>query len=379
MTVKVVALTGGQAAAEALRQINPGVFASYPITPQTPIVETFAKFVADGKVTTEFISSESEHSSLSIVVGAAASGVRATTATSSQGLALMFEILAVASGLRLPIVMNLATRALSSPLNIHGDHSDAMAVRETGWLQIFSENPQEVYDNNLLAVKVAEDARVRLPAFVCQDGFITSHCVEGVSLLSDSEVSKFVGDYFFPFNLLDIKHPLTIGSLVLPDYYSDFKTEQMKAARQALSVFNEIGKSLTKTTKRTYPACEATELADCEYALVAMGSTAGTARAAVKKLRQFGEKVGLIKVRLFRPFPYEELGQLLHGVTAVGVLDRAPSYGAEAPLAADVKASLYGQSFVPKVKSFTYGLGGKDVQVDSIINNYWELKGGHES
>lgn len=362
------ALTGAQAVVEAMRQINPAVVAAYPITPQTPIIEGFAKLVADGKVATEFIPVESEHSALSAVIGAQAAGVRAMTASSSAGLALMFEILGVASGLRLPIVMPIANRALSSPINIHGDHSDSMGVREQGWLQIYSENPQEVYDNTLIALRLAEHADVQLPVMVCQDGFITSHSVEAVTLLADDVVKRFIGEYQPQVNLLDHDNPTTIGPLALPNSLMEIKELQMQAAQKALEIFPEVTREFAELTGREYRAVEGEGLDGAEIVLVALGSTAGTIRHTIRQLKTQSSKlkVGLLKIRLFRPFPYDDVRNQLKSCRRVIVLDRTPAYGAGAPLFLDVKNALYGVSQPPAIESIIYGLGGRDFGPEDI-------------
>ena len=364
---QVLALTGAQATTEAMRQVNPAVVAAYPITPQTPIIEGFAGMVADGLVATELIRVESEHSALSAVVGAQASGVRAMTASSSAGLALMFEVLGVASGLRLPIVMSIANRALSSPINIHCDHSDTMGVREQGWLQIYSENPQEVYDHTLLALKLAEHPEVQLPIMVCQDGFITSHATERVATLADETVQQFIGPYQPQTNLLDNKKPETLGPLALPNSQMEIKELQMGAANRALGVYPQVAKELETITKRGYPAIEAFNLDKAGVAIVTLGSTAGTVKHTIGK-----SKVGLLKIRLFRPFPYKKVKEALGHYQKVIVLDRTPTYGAGAPLYLDVKSALYGLENPPVVESIIFGLGGRDFgpeDIESLLQN----------
>lgn len=352
-------LTGGQAAAEALRQIQPAVFAAYPITPQTPIIESFAEFVASGKADTEFLAVESEHSALSAVVGAEATGVRAVTATASQGLAYMFEMLPIASGLRLPILMNVCARALSSPINIHCDHSDVMAVRDTGWLQIFTENPQEVYDFNFIGLKLAES--VSLPVMIIQDGFITSHCVEKVEMLADSDVIDFVGKGKIEYSLRQTP-AITIGPLVMPDYQMETKENQAAAFDNALEFYPKIVSEFAKISGRNYGYFEAHEMKEAKAALVALGSSAGTIRHVIKHMRRENQSVGLVKPYLFRPFPYREVNKVINSVPAVGVLDRALSYGAQPPLYSDVLLSLWDESFRPEIASYIYGLGGRDFQ-----------------
>ncbi|MEK9130281.1 MAG: pyruvate ferredoxin oxidoreductase [Patescibacteria group bacterium] len=349
-------LTGAYAAAEAMRQINPGVVSFYPITPQTPIIEKYSQFVAKGLVDSEIIEVESEHSAMSAIVGAQASGVRAMTATSSQGLALMWEILGIASGLRLPIVMPVVNRTLSSPLNIHCDHSDSMGCRDLGWIQIFSENNQEVYENILLAMKVAE--QIKLPVMVMQDGFITSHCVEIVKIFSDKIIQNFLGEYNPAYSLLDTKNPISIGSLISQPYYSEIKFQQIQAMNQVKKKYLQIGKEFSKITKRKHEYFEKYQLDDAEVAIVCMSSTAGTVKATINKMRKKGFKVGLLKPILFRPFPYQEILQALSHLKAVTVLDRSTSLGAHPPLFGEILNSVNHDILVT---SYIFGLGGEDI------------------
>ena len=360
---KNLALTGGEATAEAMRQINPGVVPVYPITPQTPIIENFIKYVADGKVDSEVITCESEHSVMSATIGAASSGVRAMTASSSAGLALMYEMLGVASGMRLPIVMNVASRALSSPINIHCDHSDVMGVREAGWIQIFSETAQEAYDHNLLAVKIAENKKVLLPAMVIQDGFSTSHLMEKIELLPDDEVEEFIGKYDYPYSLLKNDKKITFGALVLPDHFFEVKIDQSEAMAEVESVYDEMAQKLSKITNREYPKIEVFQVEkDTEGVIILLGGSAGTAKAVAESLHKKGHKVGVIKVRLFRPFPYEEMFRALGNVANIAVLDRAFSFGSVPPLCTEIMTTLFRfEESGRKVQSYVYGLGGRDL------------------
>jgi pyruvate ferredoxin oxidoreductase alpha subunit len=374
---KYQALTGNGAAAEAIRQINPDVVAAYPITPQTEIVENFAQFVADGKVSTEFIRVESEHSALSAAVGASAAGARTMTATSSQGLALMHEILFVASGLRLPIVMPVVNRALSAPINIHCDHSDSMAERDSGWIQIYCENAQEVYDNTLIALKLAEDKEILLPAMICQDGFIISHAVANVLTLKDQEARKFIGEYKPENPLLNISNPITIGPLCLTDSYFEVKYQQIEAMSRVFKTFKKINQEFKKLTGRKYNFFEEYKMNGAEKAIIVLGSTAGTAKAAVDELRKKGEKIGLIKLRLFRPFPEKEIIQALKNVQAIAVLDRAVSFGAYGPVFIEIRSAL--QNFKKKkikIFNYIYGLGGRDITVGDIKKVFEDLERG---
>lgn len=366
-------ITGAQAAAEAMRQINPDVVIAYPITPQTPIVEHFAEFVANGLVDTETIPVESEHSAMSAAVGASAAGARAMCATSSQGLALMWEIVAATPGLRLPIVMPLVNRALSAPINIHCDHSDVMGTLTIGWVQIFCENAQEVYEHMLLALRLAEDERVLLPVMVNQDGFITSHAVEPVRIYDDVVVKKFVGERKPKRYLLDVDHPYTVGPLALPDYYFEIKKQQEDAIYAAKSVYLEIGKELSKITERSYPYFEEYKTSDAESIIIAINSTAGTVKDVVDEMRDEGKKVGMIKPILFRPFPYAEMREALKNASSVGVFDRSIAYGAYAPLYSEIRNALYDLQKKPMIQSYVYGLGGRDIFKSEIRTAFNEL------
>ncbi len=380
--LKYQALSGGEAVAEAMRQIDPEVVAIYPITPQTPIAETFAKFVSDGKVSTELIRVESEHSAMSATVGAAAAGVRAMTATSSQGLALMGEILFVASGLRLPIVMPVANRALSAPINIHCDHSDSMALRDSGWIQIYCENAQEAYDNTLIALKVAENKKVRLPIIVAQDGFITSHSVENVLILPDKIVKKFIGKYTPDYPLLNIAHPVTYGALELPNYYFETKRQQIDAMEQAKKTLKKIDRDFFKLTGRRYNYFEEYKTKNAEFIIVVLGSTAGTTKEVVDKLRKKGLKVGVLKVRLFRPFPEKEITRVLGKTKKVAVLDRSVSFGSFGPLFTEIRSALFNlqknPAFQRGIKSSCNGVSGKAGSKKLFIQNYIYGLGGRD-
>jgi pyruvate ferredoxin oxidoreductase alpha subunit len=365
------ALTGAEAAAHAMRQIGPEVVPMYPITPQTPIVETFAKMVSDGQVDTEIIRVESEHSALSAAVGSAATGARTMTASSSAGLALMYEILGVASGLRLPIVMNIANRALSSPINIHCDHSDSMGVRDSGWIQIYSRDAQEVYDNNFLALKLAEKSS--LPAMVMQDGFITSHAVENVSLVMDERIKEYIGDAEPVYSILNTEKPITVGALQLQDYYFETKRQLIEAFKKVDDLFDDMARGLRAYTQRDYRKLETYRTEDAQAIVIVLNSTAKIAEAAVNLLRDDGLKVGLIAPRLFLPFPKKELIKELEGVQKVAVLDRAVSAGTQAPLVKEVKSALYDAKNRPKIQSYIYGLGGRDIFKKDICNVFKDI------
>lgn len=371
---RVKAMTGNQAAAEAMRQIRPEVCAAYPITPSTQVMETFAQFVADGVVDTELIAVESEHSAMSACVGAAVAGGRVMTATSSQGLALMHEVLYVASGLRLPVVMAVATRALSAPINIHGDHSDTMGSRDAGWIQLYAEDVQEVYDSLIQAVRIAEHPQVLLPVMVCFDGFTTSHTIERLELLEDGEVQGFVGKYSPAYPLLDLERPVTYGPFVLPDYYTEIKRQQREAMSHAPKVIQEVGEAFGQQFGRPYGLFEAYHLEDAQVAIVGMGSAGGTARGVVEGLRQEGVRAGLLKLRVFRPFPARELSSALAHLQAVAVLDRADSPGSPGgPLFTDLRAALHDLDVRGAVVSYIYGLGGRDILPEDIHRVYQRL------
>ena len=361
---KVKAITGTGAAAEAMRQINPDVVPAFPITPQTAIMQSFANYVANGIVDTEMIRVESEHSAMSCCVGASAAGSRVMTATASAGLALMWEIVGVASGLRLPIVMEVVNRALSAPINIHCDHSDAMGARDLGWVQIYSESAQEVYENTLLAMRIAE--KVLLPVMVCQDGFITSHGVENVEIFNDNKVKSFIGEHKYPHSLLNFNKPVTHGPLELQDYYFETRSQQIPAMEEAKKEYLKIGAELSKITGKKYPFFDGYKLKDADVAIVALNSTAGTSKTAIDNLRKQGKKVGLLKLRLFRPFPYKEVGEALKHVKKIAVLDRSFSFGANPPVFGEVKNAMYDAKYNGKLHSCVYGLGGRNIFVEDI-------------
>lgn len=361
MSGRIVAVTGNEAVAEALRQINPDVCAAYPITPQTDMMQRFASFANNGKVKTEMILVESEHSAMSACVGASAAGGRVITATSSQGLALMWEILFIASGSRLPIVMPVVNRALSAPLNIHGDHSDAMGARDCGWIQLWSENAQEAYDNAIQAFRIAEHMDIRLPVMICLDGFIISHSIERIEYLDDDVVKNFVGEYKQMNPLLDIEHPISYGPLILPDYYMEFRRAQAEVMTKVSKVVLDVADEFEKISGRKYGLFETYRLEDAEIGLVILNSAAGTSKDVVDEFRNRGIKAGLLKPRLYRPFPYEEIGEALKHLKAVCVLDRADAFGGSyGPLYIDIAASLYPYKEKPILINKIYGLGGRD-------------------
>ena len=370
-------LSGNEATAIAMKQINPDVVAAFPITPSTEIPQYFSTFVSNGEVDTEFVAVESEHSAMSATIGAEAAGARAMTATSANGLSLMWEMIYIASSLRLPIVMALVNRAVSGPLNIHNDHSDAMGVRDAGWIMLFSENNQEAYDNMLMAHRIAEHKDVQLPVMVCQDGFITSHSIENIELENDEEVKKFVGQYKPEHYLLNDKEPIAIGPLDLQAYLFEHKAQQAEAMKNAKKVIKEVAEEFEKWTGRKYEFFEKYKLDDAEIAIVCMNSTAGTTKAVVDELRKKGVKAGLLKLRMFRPFPAEEIAEALQGLKAVAILDKADSLNsAGGALFEDVTSAMYvNKKQVPMV-NYIYGIGGRDtttMQIESVYNDLQEI------
>ena len=368
-------LSGNEASAIAMKQINPDVVAAFPITPSTEIPQYFSTFVSNGKVDTEFIAVESEHSAMSACIGAEAAGARAMTATSSNGLAYMWEMIYIASASRLPIVMPLVNRALSGPLNIHNDHSDAMGIRDSGWIMLFSENNQEAYDNLIMAHRIAEHKDVMLPLAVCQDGFITSHSIENIELIEDDKVKEFVGTYKPEHYLLNSKEPIAVGPMDLQAYLFEHKYQQSQAMKNAKKVILEVAKDFEKMTGRKYELFESYKLEDAEIAIVCMNSTAGTTKVVVDELRQKGIKAGLLKLRVFRPFPAEEIAKALENVKAVAVLDKADSLNAcGGALFTDVTSGLYVNNCKVPTVSYIYGIGGRDTTTKDILSVYKDLQ-----
>ena len=370
-------LSGNEATAIAMRQINPDVVAAFPITPSTEIPQYFSTFVANGDVDTEFVAVESEHSAMSATIGAEAAGARAMTATSANGLSLMWEMIYIASSLRLPIVMALVNRAVSGPLNIHNDHSDAMGVRDAGWIMLFSENNQEAYDNMLMAHRIAEHKDVLLPLMVCQDGFITSHSIENIQLENDEDVKKFVGQYKPEHYLLNRDEPIAVGPLDLQAYLFEHKAQQAEAMKKAKEVIKEVSEEFAEWTGRKYEFFEKYKLDDAEIAIVCMNSTAGTTKTVVDRLREQGIKAGLLKIRMYRPFPAEEIAEVLSHLKAVAVLDKADSLNAAGgALFEDVTSAMYvNKKQVPMV-NYVYGIGGRDTtekQLESVYTDLLEI------
>ena len=370
-------LSGNEAVATAMKQINPDVVAAFPITPSTEIPQYFSTFVNNGLVDTEFVAVESEHSAMSACIGAEAAGSRAMTATSANGLSLMWEMIYIASSLRLPIVMSLVNRAVSGPLNIHNDHSDAMGVRDAGWIMLFSENNQEAYDNILMAHRIAEHKDVLLPLMVCQDGFITSHSIENIELLEDDKVKEFVGTYKPEHYLLNKKEPMAIGPLDLQSFLFEHKYQQAEAMRNAKKVIEEVSVEFEKITGRKYNFFEEYKMDDAEYVVVCMNSTAGTAKYTVDQLREKGVKAGLLKVRMFRPFPAEEIAEALSksSIKSVAVLDKSDSLNAAGgALYEDITSAMYVNKKSVPVVSYVYGIGGRDTTSDQIESVFEDLQ-----
>jgi len=371
---KPIALDGDRAVAEAMRQMNPDVVAAYPITPQTEIVQRFSEFVANGEVDTEFVPVESEHAAMSVCIGASAAGARAQTATAGAGLALMWEMLWVASGTRLPIVMHVVNRSLSAPLNILCDHSDSMGARDAGWVQLYGENVQEAYDNAIQTIRIAEHPDVMLPTLHALDGFIIGHSVERFELLPDEAVRQFIGSYKPQHSLLDIDNPVTYGPSDYHDYFFEHKRQQVAGIEKALEVVPLIGEEYGKLTGRYYGLMEGYHLEDAEFAIVALGSTVGTIRIVVDELREKGIKAGLLKLRCFRPFPAAAVAQALGDKKAIAVLDRSLSFGAQGnQVFLEVCTALFTHNYAPKVVNYVYGLGGRDTVPAQIRQVYQDL------
>ena len=359
-------MSGNEAVATAMRQINPDVMGAFPITPSTEIPEYFSQFMANGQVDTQFVPVESEHSAMSVCIGASAAGARAMTATSSCGLAFMWELLYVAASSRLPLTMAVANRALTGPISIGNDHSDSMGARDSGWLQIYAENNQEVYDNFIQAVLITEAAR--LPIMVCQDGFITSHGVSNIQLIEDEKVKAFVGEYEPEDYLLNDRNPLAVGPYGTAPYYMEVKRKQAQAMMDAEEIIGDVARRFEELTGRSYGFIEEYQMEDAETAVVVIGSSAGTGKAAVDELRERGVRAGLIKLRVFRPFPAKLIAEALSGVKAVAVMDKTDSFsGNGGPLFSETRSALYDRKERPLMVNYIYGLGGRDVTVDHFF------------
>ncbi|MBE6968944.1 MAG: pyruvate ferredoxin oxidoreductase [Ruminococcaceae bacterium] len=359
-------LSGNEAIAVAMKQINPDFMGAFPITPSTEIPQYFSTYVDNGEVDTEFVAVESEHSAMSTCIGAQSAGARAISATSSCGLIYMSEMLYVAASDRLPITLAVSCRALSGPININNDHSDAMSVRDSGWLMLFAETNQEAYDNYLQAMRIGE--AVQLPIMICQDGFITSHAIENIELVEDEKVKAFVGEYKPEHYLLKKDEPMAVGAYATPVYYMEAKRQQAQTMMDAKDVIKKVGAEFAEMTGRRYELIEKFMMDDAEMALIMIGSSAGTAKEAIKQLRAQGKKVGLIKIRSFRPFPAEDIAEALKNVKAVAAMDKTDSFtGNGGPIGAETAMALYFANVTgPKMINYIYGLGGRDVRVESI-------------
>ena len=369
-------LSGNEAVAYAIKQINPDVMPAFPITPSTEIPQYVANYIANGEIDTEFIHVESEHSAMSAALGASAAGARTLTATSSCGMALMWEELYVAASDRLPIVLALVNRALTGPININADHSDSMGARDAGWIQIYAESNQEAYDNFLQAFPIAEHKDVRLPVMICQDGFITSHGVENILLTEDEKVKELVGEYCPEHYLLNTKEPMAVGPYAVSNYYMETKRAQRQAMLNAKKVILDVAAKYEAMTGRKYGFFESYCMDDAEYAVVIIGSATGTCKAAINKIRETtGKKVGLVKIRVFRPFPEEELAEALKGMKAIAVMDRSEMFSATSgPLGAEVRAALFSTKSQAELVNYFYGLGGRDITVEDFEQVYERLE-----
>ena len=368
-------MSGNEAVATALRQINPDVFPAFPITPSTEVPQYFSNYVANGLVDTEFITVESEHSSMSAAMGASAAGARALTATSSAGLAFMWEVLGVAASSRLPVGLAAVCRALTGPLNINCDHSDTMGARDSGWIQLYAEDNQEAYDNMVMAFNIAEHKDVMLPIMVCQDGFITSHAVNDMELLDDKVVKKFVGEREPSEYLLNPDEKFAVGPYAVSDYYMESRKAQAHAMENAKKVIMDVAKDFEKISGRKYGLIEEYKMDDAEYAIVIIGSAAGTSKEAIDQMRENGDKVGLVKVRSFRPFPAEEIANALKGTKAVAVMDRSEAFSTNGgPLGAETMQAMYQYGCDALAINIMYGIGGRDVRVEDIKDVYETLK-----
>lgn len=354
------------AAAEAVKQANVDVISAYPITPQTHIVEHLSEIVANGDLDAEFFCVESEHSALSVCVGAAATGARTFTCTSSQGLALMSEITYITSGLRLPVVMILSNRTLSAPLSIWNDHSDAMSIRDCGWIQFFVENGQEVYDHVFVSYRLAEEKSVLFPVIINMDGFILSHVIEPIELVEQEKIDQFLPPYQ-PLHRLHPDHPVTMGAFALPSIFAETKKAQEEALCSSIPKIVETWKAFGDMTGRYYRPVETYKTEDADTLLVTMGSFGETASVAVDKMREEGRSVGLVKIRLWRPFPFDDFKKATLGAKQIVVIDRAMSVGACGPVGSEVKAALYGNDQRPSVYNFVAGISGRDVTPSDFI------------
>ena len=367
-------MSGNEAVAYAIKQINPDVMPAFPITPSTEIPQMVSNYIANGEVDTEFIPVESEHSSMSAAIGAEAAGARTLTATSSAGLALMWEELLLAASNRMPLALALVNRTLSGPININCDHTDSMGARDTGWIQIYAENNQEVYDNFIQAYPIAEHKDVHLPIMICQDGFITSHAVENIELMDDDVVKKFVGEYEPEEFLLNPGKPMSVGPYAISAYAMEARKNQEIALENAADIILKVGKEYEKISGRKYGFFEEYRTKDADYIMLIMGSAAGTAKQAVDELREQGKKVGVLKLRVFRPFPAKEIAAALSRCKAVAIMDRCESYnGNGGPLGSEVTAALYRNKVMIDAVNYIYGLAGRDFTVENVFDIFAEL------
>ena len=372
---KIVVWDGNMAACQAMRQAQIDVVAAYPITPSTPIVQNYGTFVSDGYIDGEFLLVESEHAAMSACVGAAAAGGRVATATSSQGFALMVEVLYQASGMRLPIVLNLVNRALASPLNIHGDHSDMYLGRDAGWINLCAYNPQDAYDLNLMAFKIAEDMQVRIPVIVNQDGFLCSHTAQNVHPLSDTEAYQFIGEYKNKNPLLDFEHPVTYGAQAEEEWHYEHKAQLHNALMQSQEIIARTFKEFQSLTGREHKIVETYDMEDAEVAIFALGTTVESARVAASTARKNGIKAGVVSIKVFRPFPYQEVGEALKHTKAVAIMDKSLPAGAMGALFNEVAAALYQvpNSSLPVLSNYISGLGERDMTQKDLGHIYKEL------
>ena len=378
-------MSGNEAVAYAMKQINPDVMPAFPITPSTELPQFVSTYIANGEMDTEFIPVESEHSAMSAAIGAEAAGARTMTATSSAGMALMWEMLYVAASNRLPIALALVNRALSGPLNINCEHSDSMGARDAGWIQIYAEDNQEAYDNFVQAYRIAEHKDVMLPIMICQDGFIISHGVQNIELLEDEKVKAFVGEYEPELYLLNEKETMAVGPYAVTNYGMEAKRAQAQAMINAKQVILDVAAEYEKISGRKYGFFEEYRLEDADYAIVAIGSACGTTKDAIDELRAKGIKAGLLKVRVFRPFPGAEMAEALKNCKAIAIMDRCESYSANGgPLAAELSAALFKAKSTAEVLKIVYGLNGRDFTVEDAKKLYEDLAdiaahGNHET
>ncbi|MCR5654490.1 MAG: pyruvate ferredoxin oxidoreductase [Lachnospiraceae bacterium] len=367
-------MSGNEAVAYAIKQVNPDVMPAFPITPSTEIPQLVSNYIANNEMDTEFIPVESEHSSMSATIGAEAAGARSLTATSSCGLALMWEELLLAASNRMPCVLTLVNRTLSGPININCDHSDAMGARDTGWIQIFAESNQEAYDNFIQAYPIAEDKRVHLPVMICQDGFITSHAVQNIVLNEDEEVQDFVGEYHPEEFLLNDGNPIAIGPYSISSYAMEARKAQEMAMENSKEVIIEVARRYKEKFGRGFELFEEYKTEDADYIMVIMGSAAGTAKQAVDDLREKGMKVGVLKLRVFRPFPAEELAEALKNAKGIAIMERTESYnGHGGPLCSELRAALYEHKVYTEAVCYTYGLAGRDFTVEHVYDIFNEV------